>query len=161
MPATIDAVAGVTVMPVRLGPVTVRTLLPVMLNKVAVIVALPAATPLASAPGVIVAAAGLLLDQVTLFVQSLLAEFTFGSPMMTIVQVAVNCCVFPAVVEAVEGVTWMPPRLTPGLTAVESKVAVTVQLAAGMVPEYVVVPVPPHPITLVRVAPLFAVTVHE
>jgi hypothetical protein len=71
-------VAGVTVMLVRLGAVTVRTLLPLMSNKVAVIVALPAATPLASAPGVIVAAAGLLLDQVTLFVQSLLPEFTYG-----------------------------------------------------------------------------------
>jgi hypothetical protein len=71
-------VAGVTVMLVRLGAVTVRTLLPLMLNKVAVIVAVPAATPLARAPCVIVAAAGLLLDQVTLFVQSLLPEFTYG-----------------------------------------------------------------------------------
>jgi hypothetical protein len=80
---------------------------------------------------------------------------------VTIVQVAVNWCVFPVVVEAVEGVTLMSPSLTPGLTAVELNVAVTVQLAAGMVPEYVVVPFPPHPLTLVRVDPIFAVTVHE
>ena len=118
--------------------------------QVALIVALPAATPLASAPGVIVAAAGLLLDQVTFFVQLLLLESTY-------VQVAVNCCVFPAVVEAIEGVTSIPLRLT----AVELNVAVTVQLAAGMVPEYVVVPLPPHPLTLVRIDPIFAVTVHE
>jgi hypothetical protein len=132
-----------------------------MLNKVAVIVALPAATPLACAPGVIVAAAGLLLDQVTLFVQSLLPEFTYGSRVVntSIVQVAVKLCVLPVVVEAVEGVTVIPPRRT--LTAVELKVAVTVQLAAGMVPEYVVVPLPPHPLTLVRVDPFVAFTAHE
>jgi len=40
-------------------------------------------------------------------------------------------------------------------------VAVTVQLLAGMVPVYVVVPDPPQPDTLAKVEPPVAVTVHE
>jgi hypothetical protein len=41
------------------------------------------------------------------------------------------------------------------------KVAVTVQLFAGIVPVYVVVPLPPHPATPTSVEPLLGVTVHK
>ena len=40
-------------------------------------------------------------------------------------------------------------------------VAVTVQFTAGMTPVKVVIPDPPHPLTLVRVDPPVAVTVQE
>jgi hypothetical protein len=58
---------------------TIRALFPVMLPEVALMVVLPAATPLATtlviAPVLIVAAARLLLDQVTVDVQSELVPF--------------------------------------------------------------------------------------
>jgi hypothetical protein len=58
---------------------TVRALLPVMLPEVALMVVLPAVTPLATmpviAPVLIIAAARLLVDQVTVDVQSELVPF--------------------------------------------------------------------------------------
>jgi len=44
---------------------------------------------------------------------------------------------------------------------VKLNVAVTVQFDAGMVPVYVVVPDPPHPLTEASVEPPVAVTVQE
>jgi len=64
-----EAVAGLTLTPVRVGLVTVRTLLPEMLPEVALMVALPAATALARPALPIFATAVLLLDQVTVAVQ--------------------------------------------------------------------------------------------
>ena len=57
-------------MPVRVGLVTVSTPLPVTLPETALMVALPAATALAKPVLLTVATAGLLLDQVTVAVQS-------------------------------------------------------------------------------------------
>jgi hypothetical protein len=65
----IEAVLGVTVMPVRVGLLTVSALLPVMLPETALMVAVPAATPLARPAALMVATAGLGLDQATVAVQ--------------------------------------------------------------------------------------------
>ena len=70
MPATNEAVPGVTVILVRLELETVRDPLPAIAPDVALIIVLPAATAVARPAAVIVAAAGLLLDQVTFDVQS-------------------------------------------------------------------------------------------
>jgi hypothetical protein len=69
-PATIEAISGVTMMPVRLGLVTLRKALPLMVPEVALIIERPAFTPLAKPALLISPAAGLLLDQVTVEVQS-------------------------------------------------------------------------------------------
>jgi hypothetical protein len=69
VPATMDAVAGVTAMLVKDAAVTVRTLDPETLPEVALMVEVPAATPAAAPAAEIVAAAVLLLDQVTVEVQ--------------------------------------------------------------------------------------------
>jgi hypothetical protein len=110
-------------MPVRLGLVTLRKALPLMVPEVALIIERPAVTPLAKPALPISPAAGLLLDQVTVPVQSPLCASAY-------VHVAVNCCVLLVAMEAVEGVTVMPARLT----MVESNVAVAVQSAAGILP---------------------------
>ena len=60
-----DAVAGVTEMPVMVGLVTVSAAVPETLPEVALMVDEPAATPVASPALDMVAAAVLLLDQVT------------------------------------------------------------------------------------------------
>jgi hypothetical protein len=75
VPATIEAVAGVTLMPVSVGPVMVSAALPVMLPATARMAVLPGATPLASPLPEMTATAGLLLDQVTVPVQSELVLF--------------------------------------------------------------------------------------
>jgi len=62
-------------MPVIAGPVTVRTALAVMLPEVALMVAFPGATALAIPALLMVAAAVLLLDQVTVAVQLELVLF--------------------------------------------------------------------------------------
>jgi hypothetical protein len=67
-----EAVAGVTLMPVTVAPVTVRTALPVILLDTALMVAVPAATALTRPALLITATAGLLLDHVTVAVQSAL-----------------------------------------------------------------------------------------
>jgi len=64
-----DAVAGVTVMPVMVGAVTVSAAVPETLPEVALIVDEPPATPVARPALEMVAAAVLLLDQVTVEVQ--------------------------------------------------------------------------------------------
>jgi hypothetical protein len=69
VPAAIDAVAGVTAMLVNVAAVTVRALVPETLPEVALMVEDPAATPVATPAPVIVAAAVLLLDHVTVEVQ--------------------------------------------------------------------------------------------
>jgi hypothetical protein len=60
-----DALPGMTAMPVRAGFVTVRTLVVVVLPEVAVMVAVPAATPVARPVLLMVATAALLVDQAT------------------------------------------------------------------------------------------------
>ena len=64
-PATIDAVAGVTAMLVNEAAVTVRAPDPETAPEVALMVEVPAATPVATPAPETVAAAVLLLDQVT------------------------------------------------------------------------------------------------
>ena len=65
--AAIEAVAGVTAIEDSVGValVTVRAAVPEMLPEVALMVDEPAATPIARPATEMVAAAGLLLDQVT------------------------------------------------------------------------------------------------
>ena len=65
VPAAMEAVAGVREMPVIVALVTVRTLVALVLPEVAVMVDEPAATPVASPVELMVAAAVLLLVQVT------------------------------------------------------------------------------------------------
>jgi hypothetical protein len=60
-----DAVAGVTAMLVKDAAVTVRTPDPEAAPEVALMVEVPAATPVATPAFEMVAAAGLLLDQIT------------------------------------------------------------------------------------------------
>ena len=69
VPAAMEAVAGDRTMPVRFGLVTVRAADPETPLKVAVMFALPAATPVARPLPATVAAAVLLLDQLTFDVQ--------------------------------------------------------------------------------------------
>jgi hypothetical protein len=65
VPAAIEAVDGVTVMPVMVAAVTVRAAVPEALPEEAVIVDEPAATPVARPALEMVAAAVLLLDHAT------------------------------------------------------------------------------------------------
>jgi hypothetical protein len=64
-----DAVDGVTVMPVMVGAVTVSAAVPETLPELAVIVDEPAATPVARPALEMLAVAVLLLDHVTVEVQ--------------------------------------------------------------------------------------------
>jgi hypothetical protein len=64
-----DAVDGVTVMPVMVGAVTVSAAVPETLPELAVIVDEPAATPVARPALEMLAVAPLLLDHVTVEVQ--------------------------------------------------------------------------------------------
>jgi hypothetical protein len=106
-----------------LGLVTLRNAYPLMGPEVALIIERPAFTPLAKPALLISPAAGLLLDQITVRVQSPLCASEY-------VHVAVNGCMLLVAMEAVEGVTVTLARLT----LVESNVAVTVQSAAGILP---------------------------
>ena len=65
VPATIEAVAGDKEMPVNAGLVTVSVPVPETEPEVALMVAVPTATPVARPLEAMVAAAVLLLDQVT------------------------------------------------------------------------------------------------
>ena len=65
VPATIEAVAGDKEMPVRAGLVTVSVPVPETEPDVALMVDVPTATPVARPFDAMVAAAVLLLDQVT------------------------------------------------------------------------------------------------
>ena len=69
MPATREAVAGDREMPVRAGLETVSVPVPETEPEVALMVAVPTATPVARPFEAMVAAAVLLLDQVTVEVQ--------------------------------------------------------------------------------------------
>ncbi len=69
VPATIDAVAGVTAMLLKVGAVTLRAPVAERLPEVALMVVVPAATPVAIPALLTVAAAVLLLDQVTVELQ--------------------------------------------------------------------------------------------
>jgi hypothetical protein len=101
IPATIDAVAGETAMLVTVGPVTVSVADPVVLPDVAEMVAVPAATPVARPVPLMVAAAVLPLDQVTVEEQFEVVLFEYE-------QVAAYCWVpVPATIDAVAGVTAM------------------------------------------------------
>jgi len=88
-----DALPGMTAMPVRAGFVTVRTLVVVVLPEVAVMVAVPAATPVARPVLLMVATAALLVDQATVEVHWVLVLLEYE-------QVAVYCSVpVPATME--------------------------------------------------------------
>jgi hypothetical protein len=69
VPATMDAVAGVTAMLLNVGAVTVSAPVADRLPEVALMVVVPAAMPLAIPEPLTVAAAVLLLDQVTVELQ--------------------------------------------------------------------------------------------
>ena len=73
VPAAIEAVAGLTAIAVSTALVTVSAAVPEILPEAALMVVVPAPIPLARPVPEIVAAAGLLLDQVTVAVQSELA----------------------------------------------------------------------------------------
>jgi hypothetical protein len=128
VPATIEAVAGPIEIPVRAGGVTVSMLDPVVPAEVALIFALPMATPRTTPGLVILAVNGLLLDQLTVAVQSVLVLFAK-------LQVALYWFIDkPATTVAVAGVTVMLFR----------GAAVTVrELVPLMVPETAVIVVAP------------------
>ena len=69
VPAATEAVAGERVIPLSVAAVTVRVLVADLPPEVAVMVEEPAATPVARPVPLIVAAAVLLLDQVTVALQ--------------------------------------------------------------------------------------------
>ena len=69
VPAAMEAVAGERVIPLSVAAVTVRVLVADLLPEVALMVEVPAATPVARPDPLMVAAAGLLLDQVTVALQ--------------------------------------------------------------------------------------------
>ena len=105
VPAAMEAVAGEREMAVNVAPVTVRTLVALVLPEVAVIVDEPAATPVASPAELMVAAAVLLLVQVTVEEQFELVLFAYE-------QVAVYCCVpLPATIVDVAGDSTTPVRV--------------------------------------------------
>jgi hypothetical protein len=125
VPAAIDDVAGVTAMLVNVAAVTVSALVPETLPEVALMVEEPAATPVATPAPVMVAAAVLLLDHVTVDVQLEVVLFEYE-------QVAVNCCVpLPAVRVAVAGATVMLVKVA--LVTVRALVADTLPETAVMV----------------------------
>jgi hypothetical protein len=106
------AVAGDREIPVNVAAVTVRVLVALVLPEVAVMVDEPAATPVASPVALMVAAALLLLDQVTVALQFDVVLFAYE-------QVAVYCCVpVPAAMEEVAGESAMLERL--GLVTVSA-----------------------------------------
>ena len=75
VPDTIEALPGMTAIPVRAGLITVRTLVVDVLPEVAVMVAEPTATPVARPALLMVATDALLLDHVTVDVQGELVAF--------------------------------------------------------------------------------------
>lgn len=79
-----EAALGLTVMLVKVGPVTVRIALLVVAPEVALIVELPDAIPVTKPPAEAVAIEVLLLVQLTADVQLLLVLFAYA-------QLAVNC----------------------------------------------------------------------
>src|SRR5712692_8500871 len=97
LPACTDAVAGLTVTDATGAGVTVTIEVPLLPSLVAVTVAEPGATPLTSPLVFTVAAAVLLLAQVTTRPESALPPASRG--------VAVSCTVWPAVTVAGDGVT--------------------------------------------------------
>src|SRR5580658_4656407 len=99
-PMPMVAVAGVTAMLVRVGAaVTFRIAVPVIVPELAVIMDVPAATPVASPPGLlIVAVAGVPELQVTREVITTVLPLLY-------VPVATYCCVPPTAMLAVAGVT--------------------------------------------------------
>ena len=70
LPAATDGFAGVTAMELRAGAVTAREVLPETAPSVAMMVVLPVATAVAKPEELMVAAALLVEDQVTLAVRS-------------------------------------------------------------------------------------------
>jgi hypothetical protein len=144
VPATIEAVAGPIEIPVSAGLVTVSMLDPVVPAEVALIFAVPMETP-STTPGlVILAVNGLLLDQVTVEVQSELVLFAK-------LQVALYWFIDkPATTEAVAGVTVMLFR----------GAAVTVrELVPFTVPAMALIVVAPTAIPVAR--PLFEMVAIE
>jgi len=105
-PMSIVAVAGVTAMLVRVGAaVTFRTAVPVIVPELAVIMDVPAATPVASPPGLlIVAVPGVPEVHVT-------REVMISVPPLLYVPVATYCCVAPTAILAVAGVTAIEVRV--------------------------------------------------
>jgi len=112
VPAMMEALAGDREILLNVAAVTVRVLVALVLPDVAVMVEEPAATPVARPEALMVAAAVLLLDQVTVALQFEVVLFAYE-------QVAVYCCVpLPAAMDAVAGVRAMLERL--GLVTVSA-----------------------------------------
>jgi hypothetical protein len=110
--AAMEAVAGDREIPVNVAAVTVKVLVALVLPEVAVMVDVPAATPVARPVVLTVAAAALLLDQVTVALQFEVVWFAYE-------QVAVYCCApVPAATDAVAGESAMLERL--GLVTVRA-----------------------------------------
>jgi hypothetical protein len=115
------AVAGVTAMVVSVLAVTVKAAVPLMPLSDAVIVDVPEATPVAKPEALMEAAAVLELVHVAI-------DVTFAVEASLYVPVAVNCCVPPAAMLAVAGVTVMV------VSVLGTTWAVTVRLAVPLTP---------------------------
>lgn len=155
VPATIEAVAGESVMLLRAGLVTVSAPVPETEPDVALMVVVPEATPVARPFEAMVAAAALLLDQVTV-------EEQFEVVLFEYVQVAVYCCVpVPAAIDAVAGETAM--AVTVGLVTVSVADPVVLPDVAEMVAVPAATPVARPVLLMVAAAvlPLDQVTVEE
>jgi hypothetical protein len=151
VPATIEAVAGPIEIPVSAGLVTVSMLDPVVPAEVALIFAVPIATPRTTPGLVILAVKGLLLDQVTVEVQSALVLFAK-------LHVALYWLIDkPATTEAVAGVTVM---LSSGaLVTVREAVPFTVPETAVIVAEPTATPVARPVLEMVAIDALLVVHV--
>src|ERR1700687_3753793 len=93
-----DNVAGTTFKPITTGGVTVRLAVPVKDPAVALIVAVPTARATAAPVALTLAIAGPDEVHVAVFVRFCVLPSLY-------VPVAVNCCVSPAAIEALAGVT--------------------------------------------------------
>jgi hypothetical protein len=97
-PAATEAVVGVTEIEVNTGAVTVRFAAPLIVPDLAVMVALPWAKLVAS-PALLTVATEVFEDvQVAVLVRLCVVPLLY-------VPVAVNCCVAPAIMEGVAGIT--------------------------------------------------------
>jgi hypothetical protein len=142
-PAAIEELAGVTATEARTGEVTVSMAAPCTVPAVAVIVVLPTIMPLARAAALIVATEGADELHVTDAVKACVLRSLY-------VPVAANCCVSPAAIEDLTGVTVTEARTG----------EVTVSTAAPcMLPEAAVIVVLPTIMPLARPAALIVATV--
>src|SRR5580658_3541776 len=143
-----EGLAGVTAIETSVGAVTVNTVEPEIDPEVALIELVPTPAPVARPPAAIVAVEVVAEAHVTEAVR-------FCVLLSLNVPVAVNCCLFPRVIEGFAGVTEMEVRDgTTGSPTARFTEPVTGPAPAVMVAVPLVEPktVPPLPVSLLTVA---------